>query len=59
MKLSAIIANTGEWLSGSGPHDQIVVSSRVRLARNLKGKPFPGGPKKPNALPFSTRSGGL
>ena len=46
MKLSAIIANTGEWLSGSGPHDQIVVSSRVRLARNLKGKPFPGWAKK-------------
>ena len=46
MKLSRIIANTGEWLSGSGPHDQIVVSSRVRLARNLKGKPFPGWAKK-------------
>jgi protein arginine kinase len=46
VKLSRIIANTGEWLSGSGPHDQIVVSSRVRLARNLKGKPFPGWAKK-------------
>ena len=46
MKLSRIIANTGEWLSGSGPHDQIVVSSRVRLARNLRGKPFPGWAKK-------------
>ena len=46
MKLSRIIANTGEWLSGAGPHDQIVVSSRVRLARNLKGKPFPGWAKK-------------
>ena len=46
MKLSRIIANTGEWLSGSGPHDQIVVSSRVRLARNLKGTPFPGWAKK-------------
>jgi len=46
VKLSRIIANTGEWLSGAGPHDQIVVSSRVRLARNLKGKPFPGWAKK-------------
>ena len=46
MKLSRIIANTGEWLSGSGPDDQIVVSSRVRLARNLTGKPFPGWAKK-------------
>jgi len=46
MKLSRIIANTGEWLSGDGPYRQIVVSSRVRLARNLKNKPFPGWAKK-------------
>jgi protein arginine kinase len=46
MKLSKIIANTGEWLSGDGPHRQIVVTSRVRLARNIKGKPFPGWAKK-------------
>jgi len=24
----------GEWLRGEGPHHQIVISSRVRLARN-------------------------
>ena len=29
-----------------GPHDQIVLSSRVRLARNLQGSPFPGTAKK-------------
>lgn len=29
-----------------GPHDQIVLSSRVRLARNLEGCPFPGTAKK-------------
>ncbi|CAN5371781.1 protein arginine kinase [soil metagenome] len=46
MKISRIIANTGEWLSGEGPHCEIVVSSRVRLARNVKGKPFPGWAKK-------------
>ena len=46
MKLSRIIANPGAWLSGDGPHRQIVVSSRVRLARNLKCKPFPGWAKK-------------
>jgi len=46
MKLSKIIANSGEWLTGDGPHRQIVVSSRVRLARNLAGKPFPGWAKK-------------
>ena len=46
MKISKIIAKTGEWLNGDGPHRQIVVTSRVRLARNLKGKPFPGWAKK-------------
>src|SRR3989449_3452795 len=29
-----------------GPHDRIVLSSRVRLARNLKGLAFPGWAKK-------------
>ncbi len=46
MKFSRIIASTGEWLSGDGPHRNIVVSSRVRLARNLREKPFPGWAKK-------------
>lgn len=46
MKLSKIIAHTGEWLSGDGPHRNIVVSSRVRFARNVREKPFPGWAKK-------------
>jgi len=29
-----------EWLSHPGPNHQIVLSSRIRLARNLKGFPF-------------------
>jgi len=50
MKLSKIIASSGEWLTGDGPHRNIVVSSRVRLARNLKEKPFPGWAKKAERL---------
>lgn len=46
MKFSRIIANTGEWLCSDGPHRNIVVSSRVRLARNIASKPFPGWAKK-------------
>lgn len=34
----------------TGPHDQIVMSSRVRLARNLKKHPFPSWAKKPDRL---------
>ena len=30
----------GEWLRGSGPESDIVMSSRIRLARNLADYPF-------------------
>src|SRR5215471_9913480 len=33
-----------------GPHDRIVMSSRVRLARNLKDASFPGWAKKPERV---------
>jgi len=35
------ITNAGSWLSGKGPSSEIVFSSRMRLARNLKGISFP------------------
>lgn len=34
----------------TGPHDRIVMSSRVRLARNLRNFPFPGWAKKAERL---------
>lgn len=40
MKLSDLTRSTGEWLRGAGPMSGVVVSSRVRLARNLAGMPF-------------------
>ncbi len=30
------------WMAGGGPDGDIVLSSRIRLARNLEGVPFPG-----------------
>ncbi|GGE21205.1 protein-arginine kinase [Marinithermofilum abyssi] len=30
-----------EWMKGKGPQSDIVISSRVRIARNLSGLPFP------------------
>ena len=54
MKFSRIIASSGEWLSGDGPKRQIVVTSRVRLARNLRNKPFPGWAKKAERLEVMT-----
>ena len=29
------------WMEGTGPHAEVAISSRVRLARNVKGVPFP------------------
>ena len=29
------------WLMDNGPEDDIAISSRIRLARNLSGEPFP------------------
>ena len=39
--LNQILRTQGEWLRGSGPHAAIVMSSRIRLARNLSGYRFP------------------
>jgi protein arginine kinase len=46
MKFSNMLATAGEWLRGEGPHHEIVISSRVRLARNLRSRSFPGWAKK-------------
>src|SRR3954471_7936195 len=46
MSIHNILIGAGEWLRGEGPHHQIVVSSRVRLARNLRTFAFPGWAKK-------------
>src|SRR5437588_11835773 len=40
MKLSDLTNHAGEWLRGSGPMSEIVISSRIRLARNVNGVPF-------------------
>src|SRR5687768_17471075 len=46
MNLHEFLTATSETTQRSGPHDRIVMSSRVRLARNLKGLAFPGWAKK-------------
>ncbi len=40
MKLEELAGKCGEWLRGSGPESDIVISSRIRLARNLAEFPF-------------------
>ena len=40
MKLTDISSDINEWFGGSGPLADIVISSRIRLARNLAGYKF-------------------
>lgn len=40
MNLDRLLPNLGEWLRGIGPESDVVVSTRVRLARNLAETPF-------------------
>ena len=40
MELQDLTYHDGEWLRGSGPESDIVISSRIRLARNLADFPF-------------------
>jgi protein arginine kinase len=40
MKLTDISNDVNEWFSGTGPAADVVISSRIRLARNLAGHKF-------------------
>src|SRR5258706_3778273 len=46
MNLHEFLAPPAELARREGPHNKIVMSSRVRLARNIKGAAFPGWAKK-------------
>src|SRR5213594_1429905 len=46
MNVHEFLVSPADASRREGPHNRIVLSSRVRLARNLKGMPFPGWAKK-------------
>src|SRR2546425_11569712 len=46
MNIHEFLSSPAESARREGPHNRIVLSSRVRLARNLKGLAFPGWAKK-------------
>lgn len=39
-RVDQLLKNPTEWLRGQGPNEDVVVSSRIRLARNLASFPF-------------------
>jgi len=50
MDIHDFLVPPAEIARRKGPHDRIVMSSRVRLARNLKDSAFPGWAKKPERV---------
>jgi protein arginine kinase len=50
MDIHNFLVPPAEIARRKGPHDRIVMSSRVRLARNLKDASFPGWAKKPERI---------
>lgn len=40
MDFDSLVARNGEWLQGTGRESDIVISARIRLARNLADFPF-------------------
>src|SRR5204862_3131009 len=50
MAIHAFLTPPAETARRKGPYDRIVMSSRVRLARNLKEAAFPGWAKKPERV---------
>jgi protein arginine kinase len=50
MDLHAFLAPPADTARRKGPYDRIVMSSRVRLARNVKDAAFPGWAKKPERV---------
>ncbi len=40
-KIDELLKNDVSWLLDSGPDGDIAISSRIRLARNIQGLPFP------------------
>ncbi len=56
MELSDLVQQVGEWLRGTGEHADIVISTRIRLARNLEGVPFPHWAAKPQRAQVRIRA---
>ncbi len=50
MKFTTLLRRPPEWMEHDGPSRDIVLTSRIRLARNLEGPSFPGWAKKEDRM---------
>jgi protein arginine kinase len=46
MRFSTLMRRPADWMVGAGPESHIVLTSRIRLARNVRSFVFPGWAKK-------------
>jgi len=42
MRFTTLMRQPADWMIGKGGDNSVVLTSRIRLARNLNGEPFPG-----------------
>ena len=46
MRFTTLLKNPADWMANDDEGHSVVLTSRVRLARNVAGEPFPGWAKK-------------
>lgn len=46
MRFSTLLKHPADWMTGADADSAIVLTSRIRLARNIVGAPFPGWARK-------------
>ncbi len=46
MRFSTLVKHPADWMTGKGKDNAVVITSRIRLARNMNGVSFPGWAKK-------------
>jgi protein arginine kinase len=42
MRFSTLVKHPADWMTGKSKDNAVVITSRIRLARNLRDLPFPG-----------------
>ncbi len=46
MRFSTLVKHPADWMTGKSKDNSVVITSRIRLARNLSGVSYPGWAKK-------------
>lgn len=55
MRFSTLLKHPAQWMTGTDTDSAIVLTSRIRLARNVRDVPFPGWARKPERIEIMTK----